>query len=85
MRRSLSMAMAMVMVVITVFVVGCDNKKSSGYTKEQIIEKYSRYIPRDQIEALLDGETGTNANAAVLNLVRYGVSNEFDRDIANMK
>jgi len=79
------MAMAMVMVVITVFVVGCDNKKFSGYTKEQIIEKYSRYIPHSQVEALLNGENSTDANAAVLNLVRYGVSDEFDRDVAHMK
>lgn len=83
MKRSLNMAL--IVAVIAIFAAGCGEQQSSGYTREQIIEKYSRYIPRSQIEALLNGESSTDANAAVMNLVRYGVSDEFDRDVANMQ
>ena len=80
-----SLYMTMVAIAISLVAAGCGEQKSSGYTKEEIIQKHSQYIPRSQIEAYLNGENSSEASAAVLNLVRYGISDEFDRDVANMK
>ena len=76
---------AISMLMMIMMTGGCDGKSSSGYTKEQIIQKYSQHIPRHQLEAYIEGGNQTDANAAVLNLVKQGLSDQFDRDLANMR
>ena len=65
---------------------GCgENNSSKGrtMTKEQFIQKYSRYAPQEQVEAIM-GERVDSEGAAsfMLNAVNNGINNdEFSADL----
>ena len=65
---------------------GCgenNNRESKTMTKEQFIQKYSRYAPQEQVEAIMGERTDSEGAASfIINAVESGMDkNEFSADL----
>ncbi len=69
---------------------GCgENNKREGrtMTKEEFIQKYSRYAPQEQVEAIMGERTDSEGSASfIISAVQSGMnSSEFSADLEAYK